>query len=152
MCQDKTSILNIQMPSKADVVRIARSWLEVQWVHQGRTRKGIDCAGLIVMVARELKLSDYDVQGYPRRPKEYSFMQHFDGPMRKKRIAEAEPGDVLLFRDGRFPCHATVVGEDDGELTIIHALASARKVKEEVLTQGDWLQRRIACFEFKGLK
>ena len=35
---------------------------------------------------------------------------------------------------------------------IIQALASAHKVKEEPVSQGDWATRRIACFEFKGLR
>lgn len=33
-----------------------RSWLGVPWVHQGRTRHGIDCAGLIVCALGNLGL------------------------------------------------------------------------------------------------
>jgi cell wall-associated NlpC family hydrolase len=35
------------------IVSAARSWLGVPWRHQGRTRQGVDCAGLVVLVGRK---------------------------------------------------------------------------------------------------
>jgi cell wall-associated NlpC family hydrolase len=42
------------------IIAAARSWLGVPWRHQGRTRQGVDCAGLVVLVGRGLGLDDYD--------------------------------------------------------------------------------------------
>ena len=36
------------------IVAAARTWLGVPWRHQGRTRQGVDCAGLVVLVGRGL--------------------------------------------------------------------------------------------------
>jgi hypothetical protein len=58
----------------------------------------------------------------------------------------------MLFRDKQFPCHATILGEKKGRLTIIHAHALKRQVVEEELEQGDWMQRRVACFSFPDVE
>jgi cell wall-associated NlpC family hydrolase len=62
------------MPGRTDIVAAARTYLGVPWRHQGRTRAGLDCAGLIVMVARDLALSDYDSTAYGRRAQGHAFL------------------------------------------------------------------------------
>ncbi len=63
--------------SNEEIITEARSWLETPFHHQGRVRGvGVDCIGLIVEVARALKLpsasgglvADYDERDYPREP------------------------------------------------------------------------------------
>ena len=49
------------MPADPDaIIAAARAWLGVPWRHQGRTRQGVDCAGLVVLVGREFGLAAYD--------------------------------------------------------------------------------------------
>ena len=69
-----------------------------------------------------------------------------------KPVAEAMPGDVMIFREGGHSCHAAILGYKGDLLTIIHAHAARRKVMEEYLNQGSWLENRVACFEFRGLE
>ena len=38
-----------------EVVREARTWVGVPFRHQGRSRSGVDCGGIIVVVLRELR-------------------------------------------------------------------------------------------------
>lgn len=151
MYQDRTSSPSTLTPRRHRVVEEARGWLQVRWLHQGRTRHGIDCAGLVVMVARALGLSEYDATNYQRRTTGTLFLKHFSDNMDRKPVQNATPGDVLLFRDGAYPCHASIVAERDGALTIVHAHAPRRKVIEEELDQGDWKSKRIACFSFRGI-
>lgn len=140
------------MPSRADIVIAARTWLDVPWTHQGRTRHGIDCAGLVIMVAHGLGLTDYvDNTAYQRRTSGYDFLLPFRENMVAQPVLAARPGDVLLFRDGAYPCHSALVAGDEGALTIVHAYARRRRVVEERLDQGDWLRRRVACFSFRGV-
>ncbi len=140
------------MPNRDDIVVAARSWLGTRWVHQGRTRRGIDCAGLIVMVGRELEILSYDDKvNYQRHTHGQDFMKPFKKHMDQKPIPDARPGDVLLFRDHAYPCHSSIVAERRHKPTIIHAYAQERIVTEELLEQGDWLDLRVACFEFRGL-
>ncbi len=133
------------------IVAEARSWLGAPWLHQGRTRRGIDCAGLITTVGKDLGLMTYDTLNYGRRTQGTAFLKHFQVQLDQKGLDEALPGDILLFRDGSFPCHASIVGERTGGHTIIHAHALMRKVVEDYLHQSDWLDRRVACFEYRGL-
>ena len=119
-----------------DIITAARSFIGTPWKHQGRTRNGIDCVGLIICVARETgrvsdeKLASIDY-AYPRRP---------DGSLMIKLFANAgcaevaygvkQDGDILVFAEHAFPCH---VGFLDNE-HIIHAYTKgARKVIKEPL-------------------
>ncbi len=121
-------------------------------MHQGRTRRGIDCAGLVVLVARSLGLSSYDATAYQRRTQGTKFLKHFRETLDQKPLLEALPGDVMLFRDDAYPCHSTILAQRDGIMTLVHAHATRRKVVEELLHQGDWWDRRVACFGFRGLE
>lgn len=54
-----------------EVTASFRSWVGVPWVHQGRTRHGIDCAGLVVVTLRDLGLLPgkfEDPTAYGREP------------------------------------------------------------------------------------
>jgi len=139
------------MPNREDVIAEARTWLGVPWVHQGRTRLGIDCAGVVAMVGRAKGLSDHDEFGYQRRAQGYNFIRPFREHMDQKPINDMEPADVLLMRDGAYPCHAAILSCRNGVPTIIHAHATRGKVLEEPISQGDWMRMRIACFSFRGL-
>lgn len=140
------------MLSRDKILEAARSWIGVPWLHQGRSRHGVDCVGLIVKVAHDLGISDYDSNDYQRRTHGHAFLRHFRENMKEKPIAEAAPGDVMLFRDSSYPCHSSIIGKDHRGLTIIHAYAIRRRVVEELLEQGDWISKRVACFEFDGVE
>lgn len=113
------------------IVAEARTWLGVPWRHQGRTRAGIDCVGLLVCVARALGLSDYDRSGYGRHAQGQAFVHHFRAAMDPIAIAAAGPGDVLVFADRAYPCHCGVLTEKHGVPHLLHAHATRRKVIEE---------------------
>lgn len=48
------------MATRAQIVEEARSYLGTKWLHQGRTRDGVDCAGLVACVGNALGLIAYD--------------------------------------------------------------------------------------------
>lgn len=139
------------MRNRDDLVQCARSYLGVRWLHQGRSRLGLDCVGLLVLVARDMGLSDYDTVDYGRRTVGQEFLRHFRRNMDERPVAAAESGDVLLFRDSKYSCHSSIVGRNADGLTIIHSHMLKHRVVEESLTQGDWMLRRVACFAFLGL-
>lgn len=141
------------MVARADIVKAARSWLGVPWRHQGRSKAGLDCAGLVVVVAHGLGLSDHDERGYGRRPERHSFIHHFAQHMDALNPKDVRPGDVILFREKARPytCHAALVAEDGaGRLTIIHAYARRRMVVEEPLTTMWGLHTH--AFRFRGIE
>lgn len=135
------------MIDRADIVATARSWLGTPFHHQGRVKRvGVDCAGLIIGVARELGLPAEDLTGYGRRPDSGELERLCREQMRPIALKAARPGDVYLIEiDGR-PQHlafATDVG-------LLHAYAPARKVVEHCIDAG-WRARLVAAFALPGI-
>lgn len=110
------------------IITTARSFLGVRWKHQGRSIDGLDCVGLIVIVAHQLKLTDYDTQAYSRRPKNTSFLDHFDkaGAIRIP-IQQIDLGDIAIFEQAGYPCHTGLITNNG----VIHSSMPRRKVVEE---------------------
>jgi cell wall-associated NlpC family hydrolase len=132
-----------------DIVAQARSYLGVPWRHQGRTRSGLDCAGLVILIARDLKLSDYDTTGYARHAQGLNFVEHFRANMVGIAVADAHCGDVLVFADAAYPCHCGILSKRHGVAHLIHAHALRRKVIEEPYA-GEWLTKVKFAFRFRG--
>ena len=137
-----------EMITPEQIVAEARSWLGVPWRHQGRTRSGIDCVGLVVQVARALGLSDYDHTAYGRRAQGLGLVEHFRANMDGVAIPEARPGDVLVFADQAYPCHCGFLTERLGHPHLLHAHALRRKVIEEAFA-GEWLAKVKFAFRFR---
>lgn len=138
------------MPSRAEIVAEARKWIDTPWKHQGRSERGIDCAGVVVKTAHALKFSEFDVTNYQRNTRGHQFMDYFREHMEEIPLTKIQEGDVVLFRDSMFPCHSAVVSVKHGELHIIHAYARRKQVLEEPLS-AEWKGKWIAAFKFKGV-
>ena len=136
--------------SRAAVVAQARSYLGVRWHHQGRSRAGIDCIGLVIRVARDLGLSSYDITGYGRVPdgKTLRFTMHQQlQPLQREPL----PGDVLLFAFERNPLHTAIVTDQPGGgLGMIHAYANMRRVVEHRL-DATWRGRLVCAYAYPGV-
>ncbi len=107
-----------------DIVAQAREWLGVKWRHQGRNRGGIDCAGLLLVVARHFDIPNGDMVGYRRNPS-FEFVQNIRAhTLPSKEILH---GAIGIFNDTIQPCHAGIFTiRDNGTVTVIHAEASPK--------------------------
>lgn len=110
----------------------ARSWIGVPWVHQGRTRSGIDCVGLIVKSAEECGISVSDRADYGRRQ---SYMQL--RPLLQDycdRVEYPIPGDIILFKNSS-TLHLAVVSKVRNEkiVRVVQAYGHGSKVVENGL-------------------
>lgn len=141
------------MTYRTEVIDEARTYLDVPWRHQGRTRFGIDCAGLIVLIGRKFSLlpSDYDVAGYSRRPNEFDFIKAFRDNMDERPLFEAQPGDAVTFIDGPYPCHVGILTIKYDVLHFVHAYAGCRKTIEQPYT-GEWQRKATHCFAYRGIR
>lgn len=131
-----------------DVIAEARTWLGVPWRHQGRTRAGVDCAGLVALVAKDLGIADYDSTAYGRRAEEQGFVEHFRANMDGVSVTEIEPGDVLVFAERAYPCHCGFLTERLCLPHLLHAHALRRRVIEEPYA-GEWRARIKFAFRFR---
>lgn len=126
------------MATGLDVVRMARTWLGTPYHHQGRVKgAGVDCGGLVIGVASELGLSEFDITGYSGRPNGDSLVKVCQEQMTPITLDELSAGDVLLFR---FEAHAGHLGIYLGDNTVIHSYMPRRKVVEHSLDAWWWGQ------------
>lgn len=98
----------------------AEEWLGVPFCWQGRVRKGCDCKGLVVGVARELGRVEADslqaLAGDYQHKVDSKRLQAgladlFD------RATEILPGDVLLLNVGGKPQHLAIAAPKEGKPT-----------------------------------
>ena len=120
------------MTTVEDIITEARSWVGTPFHHQGRAKgSGCDCAGLILEVARAFHLTEFQWTDYEHMPDGVMLKQTCDEHMDRITPAEAQPGDVVLFKFEEYPQHLGFLGDYVfGGLSLIHALATARKVVE----------------------
>lgn len=135
-------------PREKQIVEAARRYLGVPFRHQGRSRLGVDCLGLLVCIARDCDLKHDEKQiflldevdyGHFPDPKRLYFglMKVFEPVSRE----DMHVGDVLLLRIDGQARHLAVVGDYSlGGLSLIHAYAPARKVVEHRLDES-WMEK-----------
>jgi cell wall-associated NlpC family hydrolase len=133
------------MTTRQQVVDEARKWLGVRWVHQGRSRAGVDCIGLAIKVAHGLGLSTFDIIDYSRQPDPATMRALMAEHMES--VASPQIGDVLLMRFEKEPQHVAIVTD----IGIIHAYAQVRRVVEHRL-DSVWQGRVVSAYQFKGIE
>lgn len=122
-------------------IAAARSYVGVPFHHQGRTRHGVDCIGLVVCAARDAGLALVDRTDYPRDPNGLLPVEM------ARQFAAAEPaqaGDILLMRFRGEPQHVAILAGT----TLIHGYASIGRVVEHGL-DAKWRRRIVAAYRLK---
>ena len=144
------------MTTRADVMRVARSYIGTPFHHMGRLPGvGMDCSGLLICVGRELGLvaSDFDVPAYTPTPDGHSMVEWCDANMTRISQAEMKPGDAILLVVDQHPQHLGILGDyPHGGLSIIHAAnnASPPRVIETRLMLSR-TQRFVAAYRLPGI-
>lgn len=129
------------------LVEAARGYLGVKWRHRGRSKHGLDCAGLGVLAYRDCGVEVPDFTLYGREP-------HDDGLIKYLTAALGEPlptgyvlkdGDIIVLRFVKEPHHVGIVAEANyggmPALNVIHADGAAGRVLEVRL--DDTTMKRI---------
>lgn len=143
------------MTTRADVVTCARSWVGTPYQHQARLKGvGVDCAGLVIGVARELGLieADWDVQGYARQPDGASLRRWCDDSMTPIGRNDMQPGDVVLVAFDAAPGHMGIVADYlHGGLSIVHALGITAKRVIETRLMFSASMRFVGAYALRGV-
>jgi cell wall-associated NlpC family hydrolase len=134
----------------ADLIAAARACLDTPFIHQGRLPgQALDCAGLLVAVARAVGADYRDVAGYSRSPSggllEYA-MDNQPCLVRVPDLNARQPGDVLLMRFTGDPQHLTLYAGN----TIIHGYEAVGRICEHRLTE-QWARRIVRVYRFRDL-
>jgi cell wall-associated NlpC family hydrolase len=143
------------MIARADVVTCARTWIDTPYQHQARLRGvGVDCAGLVIAVARELGIvePDFDVQGYARQPDGVSLLAWCDQSMTPVSQGDMQPGDVVVVAFDLAPGHLGIVGDYlHGGLSIIHSLGITAGRVVETRLQFSRAMRFVRGYSMPGV-
>lgn len=138
----------------SDVVSFARGWIGTPYRHQQAVRgAGCDCLGLIRGVWAEA--TGHGVAPVPAYTPDWSEPQGDEvlwraarAHLRPKRLDDAAPGDVLLFRmrSGAVAKHLGLQGAVGAAPTFIHSY-QGHGVVESPLSRP-WARRVVARFAF----
>lgn len=130
-----------------DILIAARSCLDTPFRHQGRIPGlALDCAGLVVSVAKEIGADYIDRPGYSRNPSGGLLESALDDQPCLERVTDRQPGDVLLMRFAGEPQHLAIFTGDN----IIHSYESVGKVCEHRMADV-WAVRIVRVYRFKGV-
>lgn len=156
------------------IVEAARAWKGTPFVHQGRTKGpsgGVDCVGVVIEVARELGLSDFQTTDYTAQPDAAEMQRllemHLDYVPAPAKL-NVRAGDVLWFRAPE-PQHLAIVTEaavsPDGlawpRMSMVHAFSRIRGQDRALRRVGlvvegavdqVWRARLHAAFRFRGVE
>ncbi len=125
----------------------ACTWIGVPFLHQGRSRAGIDCFGILTESARAIGASDYDVTGYGRRPPpewiQKGLLEHLQPSDDYDRV-----GSILVFGFGKKKTmqHFAV----RTHYGMVHTNASLGKCHHHDLSP-QWLDRLVSVWDLPGI-
>lgn len=137
------------------IVAAARAALDTPFNHEGRQAGiGLDCAGLLVHVAREVGVEPMDRSGYARMPGngqiEEALQEHVDaGILVRVPVTDMRPGDLFLMRFAgeKASRHLGICAGD----TMIHAWAIVRKVCEHRIDET-WRRSIVRVYRFSEVE
>lgn len=132
------------------IVKTARSFIGVPFVHQGRSEFGIDCIGLAAVIADALGIEYEDDTTYTRTsPKKYTIEEKFSTYLTKVE-KPFQLGDFVSFwiRKSKYPQHVGIISKLD-PLSMVHTHAGVKRVVEHPLNDW-WLKRVSGVWRYEG--
>lgn len=120
----------------------ARAYLGCPFQHQGRSRRGLDCVGLVVMCLADCGRPVEDITTYGREPHSGLLESHLlraFGPAIHR--DEMQPGDIVAIDFAGAVRHVGITGDYPyGGLSLIHTDQSLGQVIEHRL-DAKWAAR-----------
>ena len=134
---------------RAELITAARGWVGVPFVHQGRSRSGVDCVGYVISLMSDLGLLPADFAertNYGRVPADSELQRAAARYMVP--VTAREPGAMALIRwpGTSLPSHVGILTGT----TIIHAYQRARGVVEQSYGQP-WLRLTHSLWRLPGV-
>ncbi len=142
---------------KTKIVLAARKYVDVPFVHQGRSEYGVDCLGLLMLVAQQLDLqgndgellANYDNLNYSKNPNVKDLRLMLEKYLTPK--DNAEIGDIGLFEIDSNAQHLAIISDygekylNNNSLGIIHAYQNVGRVVEHNFSVN-WQRRLVQLF------
>jgi cell wall-associated NlpC family hydrolase len=120
--------------TRREVVEAARECVDLPYRHQGHTKRGLDCIGLIILVAQKFGFDTSIPRGYSSQPQARQVLVGAEATLWKPEDqSKIQPGDIAVFWGwmAAEPQHFTIIGQKANGLTVIHAYSKFMKVVEQ---------------------
>jgi cell wall-associated NlpC family hydrolase len=117
--------------TQEEFIAAARAYVGTPWRHQGRSKTGMDCIGLVLAAARDTGLVLPDPAPYLREPADARLVR--EAGKLAPRVSPAQPGDVVVFRTTKFVGHVGIMAYSPALAckSVIHAYMLYRSVRED---------------------
>lgn len=134
---------------RSRIVREAKHFVGVRFVHQGRTCHGVDCAGLLYCVFNSVIGIDDDYSMYPAKQTSAMVFRRMRNYADRIPKPEAGPGDVILMHFQGSSTHLGIL-TDTG---VVHADDRMGRVIEHSIDEDSVLGsgRVVAYFRMRGV-
>lgn len=139
------------MKTRAALIAEALTWQGTPFHHQAALKGvGCDCIGLVRGALGALGIEAHSVpSNYSRGPDPTALLAAVEASdqLVEIRVADARPGDLLLFRVKRDPRHFALLVDDQ---TMVHADVSYGVVR--VPFSSDWRRRLVRAWRLADLE
>lgn len=137
---------------RLQIVDKAREYLGTPWHHQGRVKTvGVDCIGLVLCVAKDIRLGDFDkplYRQYGRRPpRGRGMLEEFDEVCEQSTYPTL--GDIIVFWINPVSKRAQHCGILT-DIGVIHTYSEVGKVVEHRIDEK-WAKRVIRLYRYPGV-
>lgn len=128
----------------SEIVRVARTWGGVRYLHQGRNRFGADCVGFPMGVYAELGVKIEDFRAYGQEADPDDLLRRIRSALGAEiavapvRESDLLPGDILVFHFPRSDLsrHLAIVSDrETGGLNFIESNGNEGRVIERRLDE-----------------
>ncbi len=142
---------------REQILSAAEQLIGLPFVHQGRSAEtGVDCVGLLVVVARLVGYPDIkDIEGYRRIPSSTVIKETLADNLDEIAVEDARVGDVFLMRQGGLLArHASIYYSDTLDIdkglepSIIHAVKEGVRIEPISAYPKSWY---VSAFRMRGL-
>lgn len=141
--------------TRAEVVAEARSWLGVSFRPKGRSRRGVDCIGLLVVVGQAFAVAHVDQQHYTDWPDPTRrILTELDRFLERRPSEEDWDGTIGVFTTHQsLPGHVGIFSTRHNAPHLIHARMQQRVVLEQVFDNDPRTRstQLVARYGFPGL-
>lgn len=141
------------MLTAQQVVDEARSWEGVPFLHQGRSRNGIDCVGYFAVLLHHFGILPDDLRNNPsygRVPNSSEFIDTIEKYCTKVENPEPAALVVIKWPGAKFPSHAAIIEGKMERPNIIHAYQKVGRVVR-VGYREPWVRMTHGIYRLPGV-
>jgi len=132
------------------LINEARTYLGVPWRHQGRSKKGVDCVGIILLAYLHIGVKINEIKGYSRKPDGFALRKIMDEEPNFMSVRTPyRAGDVVLFRIRKDPQHIALLTGEEDNLYMIHSFNGGEKKVVEHSFADYWKQKIVSVYRLK---